>query len=98
MTSLREVLAVFESSPAPLSVEAAARQLSVERGILESMVEFWVRKGKLRPVNCATCGLNGSCPLLARIPLMYEVVRELSAPKQVSRTSFARACSCENPV
>ncbi|MBZ0306278.1 MAG: FeoC-like transcriptional regulator [Anaerolineae bacterium] len=77
MTSLRDVLAVFESSPAPLSVEAAARHLTVERGILESMVNFWVQKGKLRPVNCASCGLNGSCPILARMPLMYEVVREL---------------------
>lgn len=74
MTSLRDVLAVFESSPAPLSVEAAAHRLHMERGLLESMVDFWVRKGKLRPVNCQACGLRGNCPILAKMPTLYETV------------------------
>jgi hypothetical protein len=73
--SLRELLSLFESGQA-LSLAQISRKFGIEQGVLESMLDFWVRKGKLRlsPYNgCAECGQNHVCPLGAALPRRYEL-------------------------
>jgi hypothetical protein len=57
---LKQVLEEFEKSDGVLSLDEMAGRLSVERSVLEGMIEFWVRKGRLRQVgpdggDCARC-------------------------------------------
>ncbi len=62
---LKQVLDEFEKSDGALSLDEMAGRLSVERSALEGMIEFWVRKGRLRQMgpdggDCARCA---GCPL-----------------------------------
>ena len=69
---------VFENTTQPLTIAQIARQLEVEQGLVEDMIAFWVRKGRLRLTqcteNCATCGTAGSCPFVMKMPGRYEPV------------------------
>ena len=80
MSVLRDVLAQFERADAPLSVRQMARELDISPAMLEGMLAYWVRKGKLRRVQpgqaCNTCGRAAKCPLVAHLPPAYELVRE----------------------
>ena len=71
MTKLREVLRAFEQAQGPMSLDDLSRQLGVERGTLEAMLDFWVRKGRLRGVNpsqlldgCTACSAASGCPFV----------------------------------
>jgi FeoC like transcriptional regulator len=61
-----------------------ARDLNISPARLEGMVQYWVRKGKLREVtsfsNCGTCGhgANG-CPYMTALPKCYELAVENEA-------------------
>lgn len=70
---LRQVLQELESARGLVSLDDVSRKLGVERSALDGMVDFWVRKGRLRADyltagtgSCAgdTCGaFCSSCPL-----------------------------------
>ncbi len=81
---LRQVLQMFERTDAPLSVQQMARALEITPSMLEGMLAYWVRKGKLRRVQpgqaCGTCGRAAHCPLVAHLPTAYELVREGELP------------------
>lgn len=58
-----------------------ARDLDVSPARLEGMLQYWVRKGKLREtVNNNECGACGSgdesCPYVVELPRGYELVTE----------------------
>jgi hypothetical protein len=55
---LHQVLQAFESAQGPVSLDQLGRQLGVERGVLEGMIDFWVRKGRLKQSGGA-CGNSG---------------------------------------
>lgn len=76
MTQLREVLTAFENTTMPLSVKALARQLKVEPGVLDGMIQFWVQKGRLRVVesHCGSCGMKHGCNMVGTPPKLYELV------------------------
>jgi hypothetical protein len=57
---LKQVLQEIESSHGPLSLDDLSRQLGVERGALEGMIDFWVRKGRLKEDYAVA--LQGLCP------------------------------------
>ena len=79
MTPLRQVLTYFENSQIGISINAIAREMEISPGQVGSMVEFWVRKGKIRPSpvqDCGSCNVNGNCPFVIEMPLSYELVRE----------------------
>ena len=62
-SQLREILNRFDNQTAPMSINRMARDMSLEPGVLQGMIDYWVRKGKLREVNsttedCNTCGSN----------------------------------------
>ncbi|GAB4477992.1 MAG: hypothetical protein Kow00124_21870 [Anaerolineae bacterium] len=87
MTLLRRVLTALEEAQGPVSLAALSRQLEVEPSALEGMIDFWVRKGRLRltgatvcsSAGCGACPAEGSavhCPALLVAPRRYEVIPE----------------------
>lgn len=85
MLTLRDVLNAFETDQ-PLSLAQMARRFNVEPGVLEGMIEFWVRKGKLRQAaytGCADCGLNHACPVGMVMPKRYERVTGEPIPTEL---------------
>lgn len=79
-STLRQVLTIFETAKKPLSLPQIARELDVSTARLEEMLQFWVRKGKLRVSGsatvCSTCGTKGACPFVLTMPRTYELVRK----------------------
>jgi hypothetical protein len=76
-TLLREVLAAFENTRQPLTLNQLAHELDISPGMLEGMLDYWVHKGRLREVGgerCTTCGSAGNCPFVPRMPRSYELV------------------------
>lgn len=77
---LTQVLQIFEETDQPFSVSAIARSLEVSPERLEGMLQYWVRKGRIREVvdaaDCGTCGVNGSCPFVIDMPKSYELVND----------------------
>jgi hypothetical protein len=47
-STLRQVLTMFETAVAPLSLPQMAHELGVSLEQLEGMIQHWVRKGKIR--------------------------------------------------
>lgn len=86
-STLRQVLSAFEDSREPRSLSQIARELDVSPVRLEGMIQYWVRKGKIRQAasygSCGTCGHNdGRCPFVLAMPRQYELVTatDLSIP------------------
>ncbi len=77
MTVLRQVLQTFEQADKPLSLAQMARDLQLEPAILDDMIAYWVRKGKLREVaesGCEACGLKGDCCTpIVKLPRRFEL-------------------------
>jgi hypothetical protein len=82
---LRQVLRELESAEGPVNLNDLGRKLGVERGALEGMIAFWVRKGRLKDDyatatmgacargDCAVCCPGSqSCPLVTKLPLRRE--------------------------
>ena len=80
---LSRILEEFEQAGGPATLAEIGRRLEVERSALEGMLQFLVRKGKLRKVRpgdamCAHCGSHASCSAMEGALLggtYYELVR-----------------------
>ncbi len=83
-TTLRQVLAAFENTHRPRTLNQLARELELPLGMLEGMIDYWVRKGKLRESSagqgCATCGGAQGCPFVPHLPRTYELVTDDNSP------------------
>ncbi len=80
-SQLREVLNRFSDQAVPRSIKEMAREMHLEPGVLQDMIDYWVRKGKLREVNtsgssCNTCGVKGACPFIVNLPRYYELTSD----------------------
>lgn len=80
-SQLREVLNQFEAQHEPVSVRAMAHQMNLNPNVLQGMIDYWVRKGKLRIASsggesCHTCGIKGACPFVVNLPHYYERVQD----------------------
>lgn len=85
---LQQVLHEIETAQGPVDVAGLSRKLGVERGALEGMVAFWVRKGRLRSsqegmveeacgggLGCGgVCPGPEACPWVLKLPRSYRVV------------------------
>ncbi len=89
MTILRDVLNAFEDADRPLTLNQMAHELSVAPGMLEGMIDYWVRKGKLRETTgaqkCTACSSAKGCHMVVKLPRSYELVNgdiatEVAAP------------------
>lgn len=80
-SQLREVLNRFDDASNPVSLRQMAHELKIEPGVLQGMIDYWVRKGRLREIssdgqNCQTCGIKSACPFVVALPRYYERVAE----------------------
>lgn len=78
---LQRVLNHFVGSSRALSLSELARELDLETGTLQGMIDYWVRKGKLREVigtstGCNVCNAQTGCPFIITLPRYYELVGE----------------------
>ncbi|MBK8027594.1 MAG: hypothetical protein IPK19_41000 [Chloroflexi bacterium] len=92
---MRLVLDAFDTRQGAISLPQLARELGIERTMLETMIEHWVRKGKLRESGaaaCTTCGSASGCPFVVAMPRSFERVRD-DAPVEVADAPPA-ACGC----
>ncbi len=97
-SQLQQVLNRFSDQSAPLSLRALAHEMQLEPGVLHGMLEYWVRKGKLREVgsggeSCTTCGIKGACPFVVHLPRYYERVTE-DSPAGGTCAIAAPSCAC----
>ncbi len=79
-STLGKLLSLFENTPGSLSLTSIARELNVSRGRVEEMVEFWIRKGRIKTTaslaECGACSVQGDCPFVLEMPRTFELVRE----------------------
>lgn len=79
-TTLRQVLDHFERQQAgAIALPALARELGIVQPMLQEMLDYWVRKGRLREVSaaaCTTCGSASGCPFVFALPRSYELARD----------------------
>jgi hypothetical protein len=95
-TTLRQVLEQFEQTQGAVALPQMARTLGIERGMLQTMIDYWVRKGKLREVGtpvCETCGSAGACPFIVALPRCYELA---TADSAVVAAPVACGCGCSS--
>lgn len=64
---LRQLLALFQQTPGPVSLELLAAQLDVDAATLQGMLSELVRMGRLVRVEdhtagCSLCGFKDGCP------------------------------------
>jgi|WetSurSiteA1Bulk_404760.scaffolds.fasta_scaffold368244_2 hypothetical protein len=80
MVRLRDVLAAFERGET-ISLAQLAKNLDVEVAVLDTMIQFWVRKGKIREVcssgaHCEKCGSHSECSITTTVSRRYELVKD----------------------
>ncbi|MAT98421.1 MAG: hypothetical protein CL608_14855 [Anaerolineaceae bacterium] len=79
-STLRQVLTIFETAAAPLSLPKIARELDVSPERLEGMIQHWVRRGKIREssalTECGSCGHGSACPFVLALPRTYELITD----------------------
>jgi len=87
---LRQVLEELEAAPGPVNINELSRKLGIDRSALEGMIQFWVRKGRLKSRSqaaaemtelCTTgscgCACSGpvECPYVIQMPQSYTLNR-----------------------
>jgi hypothetical protein len=86
-TLLRRVLEAFEQTETTIRLDALCRELEVDPGTLDNMIQHWVRKGRIREVidapagaGCHGCGVQAECPFVMRLPKRYALARGVEDP------------------
>lgn len=98
-STLTQVLRQFEATSGAVSLGQMARKLRVDPGVLQCMIDYWVRKGKIREVvheskQCMTCGVQAACPFLMAFPRYYECVSGESKGFESVITACSDNCGC----
>lgn len=81
---LNRVLQEIESTQGALNLSELSRKLNIDRGVLDGMIQFWVRKGRLvdddtvdAECSSSTCGDSctglASCTFVAKMPKTYSL-------------------------
>ena len=85
---LQQVLNEIQAAQGAVDLNALARKLGIERSALDGMVQFWVRKGRLKmdddapaaPDSCSSAGVCGhtcpgptACPFVMALPRTYSL-------------------------
>lgn len=97
MTVLRQVLQTFEQANRPLSLAQMAQQLNLEPAMLEAMIGYWVRKGRVRETAapaCGSCGLRQGCAPLISLPRRYELASAESSNTPSNDAPDQPPCGC----
>ena len=76
-SKLTQLLRLFEGTRSAHTIGDIAQQLDVSAERADSMIQFWVKKGEIREASelqdCGSCGINGSCPFVVKMPRTYEL-------------------------
>jgi hypothetical protein len=82
---LWKVLHEVEAAHGPIDLNELSRRLDVDRTVLDGMIQFWVRKGRLvddaaRPgeVACARHGCSTGCTGAQHCPFTIKSPRTIS--------------------
>ena len=77
-SNLGQILKFFEDSRNAVTLNSIARELDLTPARVESMIEYWVRKGRIRLAEdvkeCGSCGIQGNCPFAIDLPRIYDLV------------------------
>ena len=77
-SKLSSLLTKIGESSGAFSIQALARELDLTPERVESMLEYWVRKGKIQSstklTECGSCSSQGDCPFVLEMPRTYELV------------------------
>jgi hypothetical protein len=87
---LHQVLQEIEDAQGSINLNELSRKLSIERSALEGMIEYWVRKGRLKNdeqeqeqifAACqpgGNCSSGGGCPGPQGCPFIMKMPRTYS--------------------
>lgn len=79
-SKLSRLLTLFEGSSGIISVRELAKELDISQGRAESMMDYWIRKGRIKitasQAECGNCTAVGECPFILEMPRTYELVIE----------------------
>lgn len=87
---LWKVLHEVEAARAPLDLNELSRCLDVERSVLDGMIQFWVRKGRLvedaatagqATMACAAHGCGSGCSGAQGCPFTMKMPRTIALVK-----------------
>lgn len=83
---LRELLHLIESADGPITLSELSRLMDVDAGVIEGMLNHWVRKERLAVSGgvatsccagsgggCGSCTGVVECPFVARMPRTFSV-------------------------
>jgi len=82
---LNQILQEIKTSKGPMSLPALSHKLGIERGALEGMLMYWVRKGRLKEDNSqasdvcksgycgSSCTRTENCPFITQMPKSYSL-------------------------
>ena len=84
---LRQVLAEIKSAGGTINLNELAGKLNIEPSALEGMIQFWIRKGRLKETEvapglagqaCSTASCACSCPGPQGCPFVITPPRTVS--------------------
>ena len=79
-SKLSMLLTVLERTSGAITVRELARKLDISQGRVESMLDYWISKGKIKNSTsqtvCGNCSELGDCPYILEMPRTYELVSE----------------------
>lgn len=98
---LQQVLREIEHARGPLSLGDLAHKLAIDRGTLDGLLTFWVRKGRIvvSDIDGQTCATGGGCggcdsatgcPFAGKAPRTFALVLE----KSPAPPAPAGQCGC----
>ncbi len=84
---LNQILTEIQQASGPITINELSRRMGIDSSALQGMIDFWVRKGRLRDDDalvedeaaCDTdaCGDNcfglSACPFTAKMPRSYSI-------------------------
>lgn len=81
MSALKQVLSAFEQAKKPIALPQLARDLALSESMLEEMIQFWVRKGRLVEVasECPRCSSGATCHFVVQMPRRYVLAADRDA-------------------
>jgi hypothetical protein len=95
---LNQVLQEIESTQGTLTLNDLSRKLGIERGVLDGMIQFWVRKGRLldedavdsaASLECSGGSCGASCVGLAECAFVAKMPKTYSLPKDKSDVALS---------
>jgi hypothetical protein len=99
---LQQVLREIEQAHGPLSLGDLAHKLNVDRGTLDGMLTFWVRKGRIVVSDmdgqtcatgggCGSCDSSTGCPFAGKAPRTFALVTDDALP---TPATAGGSCGC----